>query len=427
MAYIGAFICMFGAIISYYCDKRLYSPLVLFASFWSIILFLSGLELYNIYPVSFYALVIVVVGTICFTIGGGFAKKKSYCNICILNKRVYKWAVIVCVCALYLNISFIFAFVSSGFDIHYIYTIMANISGGEENELSGLYDPKLEILQQFIGYPLLYTIVPISIVEYISTKEKQYLIVAVFLSLVRFLFDFRRTYIVIIFVFILFVYIIRNRKRMYPSKLKKEYKLSFKKKILLCCVVLMIAAVFSILSSARKGDEGAEDYSLFSNFYYYYVGSMPYLSARISSLHDFDFTYGLTSFRGLFSPLFSVLNVFGADKPQLITLANENVNSLHNTVLYISKNHPFNSYATCFFEFYLDGGMLGVIIISFLFGYYAEFLFQNMMANKTNRYIVKYAFFVSLFLYLSVLHFNGVVVCYIWPFILERYFYKKQV
>lgn len=448
MVYLCALICLIGVGVAYLRDRSWCSPLVLFGFFWALMLFLSGLELYGIYPASDYSLFLITIGTISFIIGGLIKSRtkikapKSY----VINQRLYIIAVIICILSLYLNISFIIEFIKSGFDIHYIYTIMAGIVGGRDNEMSGLYDPKLEIIQQFIGYPLLYTLVPISIVEYISKKEKLYLFIAILLSLLRFLFDFRRTYIVIIIVFIAFVlilkrqrnninrqdsferlysYILRRKKETHPHQ-KSIANLFSKKKIIIGVVLIGLAAGFSFMSSTRRGDKGSEEYSLSSNFYYYYVGSIPYFSIRLSSLDDVNYTYGLTSFRGLASPVFAALGLLGFEKPPLMEIANENVNSLHDTVELISEDHPFNSYATCFFEFYLDAGVFGIIVLSLLFGFYSEKLYFKAKAHKTNRCIAKYALFVSLFLFLSVLHFNGVVVCYIWPFILERFFYKKS-
>lgn len=427
MAFLGSFICLVAGLISYVRDRKFYSPTVLFAIFWTLLLFLSGLQLYGIYSASDFAIIIIVFGTLCFVIGGCFAKKSSKIRktTYVLNKKRFKVALVICLFALYLNISFLIAFASSGFDINYIYTIMASIVGGEETELSDLYNPTLLIIQQFIGYPILYTLVPIAIVEYITTKNRLYLSVAILLSLIRFLFDFRRTYIVIIIVFIIFVYIIRKQIRG-KNNFNKIVKMSLVKKILLVFTILFLILGFTYLSSVRRGEDDGE-YSLISNFYYYYVGSIPYMSLRLNAIHNISYTFGLTSFRGLVAPIFALLVIFGIQKPHLMELANQNVDSLHNTVMLISDSHPFNSYATCFFEFYLDGGLVGVIFISFLFGWYAQSLYYDMRINKSNRYIVKYSLFVSMFLYLSVLHFNGVVVCYILPFILERLFYKKEI
>ena len=123
---------------------------------------------------------------------------------------------------------------------------MARTVSDNETELSGLYDPRLVILQQFIGYPLLFVIVPISIIEYITTKKKSYLFVAIVLSLIRFLYDFRRTYIVIFSVFLIVLLLIRRRESIknYLSN-NIKIKLTNKKKILIGVIVILLAAVFS--------------------------------------------------------------------------------------------------------------------------------------------------------------------------------------
>lgn len=429
MAFLGSLFCFFGFMLSYARDRSFYSPTVLFALFWTLLLLLSGFQFYGIYAASFTAISLIVIGVVCFLVGGCFVWKQNNSTKYNyeLNEQVYNIAVIICFCGLFLNISFLFAFASSGFDINYIYTIMASIAGGEETELSDLYDPKLLILQQFIGYPLLYTIVPISIVEYVSTKRKKYLIIAISLSLIRFLFDFRRTYIVIIIVFLLFVFLIRRTELIKNKSLNNIKKLGFRKKLLIGVSVIAIIFIFTLISSARRGDNESDEYSLASNFYYYYVGSIPYFSLRLDSIPNINYTLGFTSFRGLISPFIALVGFLGINKPYLMELANQNVASLHDTVLNITNTHPFNSYATCFFEFYLDGGIIGVIVISLIFGFYAQSLYADVRTNKSNRFTVKYALFVSIFLYLSVLHFNGVVVCYIWPFILERFFYKRNI
>lgn len=426
-------ISLFCFLFSYYSiavNKRWYCPSGLFSSFWGILIFLSGLRLYGVIETPLSVYLLVFLGVSSFFLGCWFVDSNwtiTCSNRQVLNVRLYKIAVLVCVCSLYLNILFIFRFISSGFDLHFIYSVMASIGEGNNENLSHLYDAKLLMLQQFVGYPLLFVLVPISIVEYINTKNKEYLLVAIVLSLLRFLFDIRRTYLVILIVFIVLFVVIR----------RKEYNLNFftldffqnkltrKQRTIIFVSLMFTTVAFSWLSSARRGNE-ADSYSLFSNFYYYYVGSLPYFGRRLSLLNDIDFTYGLTSFRGLFSPLFGLLGLLGFSKPEILQLANDNVNSLHNVVLLISNNHKFNSYATSFFEFYLDGGWVGVAVFSFLFGCYSQQLFKKSSLFCCERYMWKYALFVSIFIYFSVLHFNGSVVCYIWPFIIEKFFYSRE-
>lgn len=426
MGYISTIICLFIGILAFKKDKRLYSPLGLFASFWALLLFLSLFRFYGLFSTSPQAYSVVLLGVVCYGAGCLVVNGKGavrYDNKQNLSNKAYNIALFVCLVSLVLNFQIIAKTALSGFNVSQLYYMMANTVSGEETELSSLYNTNLVRLQQFVGYPLLYLLVPISIVEFLETKKKKYLYVGIGLSLLRFLVDIRRTYLVIIAVFVFFLILIR-RKELWDKKIQMP-KMSKGRKILLYIGCIVLAYGFASLSSARRGGEG-EEYSLASNFYYYYVGSLPYLGQRLEALSNIDYTFGFTSFRGFWAPIFSTLGLIGFNEPHAMTVATTNVNDLHNVVMLITQTHNFNSYATCFFEFFLDGGYIGVAIISFLFGYYSQQLFRKTVTYKTNRYMWKFAFFLSLFIYLSVLHFNGVVVCYIWPFIIERWLYSNK-
>lgn len=409
--------------------RKVYSPLFLFALFWGILCFLSDLHLYRLFETSIFAYLCILTGVAGFSIGCilvGFSKKVKCSPAQKLNLTVYNVLLLVCVAALYLNFSLIISFIKGGLDISYIYYVMAADPTGESGELSGMFNENLVKLQQFIGYPLLYTLVPISIVEYIETKKKYYLFVAIFLSLIRFLVDIRRTYIVIIVLFVIVLLLLRRSK--YKRMNIRLPKMTIKTKVLTALFLGVVTILFSMLSQARISEDDLDkkdNYSVFSNFYFYYVGSLPYFSQRLELDKGNEMTYGFTSFRGIASPIVGGLKMLGMEDLAVMKTANDNVNSLHAVTLNITPTHNSNSYATLFFEFYLDGGLLGVFLISFLFGIYSQQLFVKAYRFQTNRYSWKYAFYVSLFLFLSVLHFNGVVVCYIWPFIIERLFYTQ--
>ncbi len=422
---ISLIISYFG--YSWFGKKKVYAPLFLFALFWGILCFLSELRLYRLYETSSFAYLNVLIGVLGFTLGCVLIKvrpKVSYSHYQTLSPFRFKVVLGICIIGLYLNFKVILSFLRGGFDISYIYYVMASDPLGEGNELSGLFSENLLRLQQFVGYPLLYTLVPIAIAEYIEGKKKFYLYIVIFLSLTRFLVDIRRTYIVIIVLFVIVLLVMRRNKF---KKLKIiAQKISLKSKITIAAALMVITGLFSVLSQIRLSeDDENEHYTVFSNFYHYYVGSLPYFSQRLEQDKGDDYTYGFTSFRGLVSPFVAVAKIAGVNKVELMDKANENVTSLHGVTLPISPAKKSNSYATLFYEFYFDGGIFGVFLFSFLFGMYSQRLFLKAEVYKTKRYIWKYSYLVSLFLFLSVLHFNGVVVCYIWPFVLERFLYKR--
>lgn len=421
MAFLCSLICILLAYASYSNDFRFYSPRVLFSLFWAIITFFSGLRLYGLFESSFFAYVVVTLGVCCFYFGSVLCNKCFARNvICYSELHVKRFWLLsaLCLLGILLNVQFVLDFILRGMSISQIYSIMAQTVSGEETQFSAIYSNSLARLQQYVGYPLLYTLVPIAISEYIESKKKKFLYITLLFSLLRFLYDVRRTYLVIFILYIIFYLIISKNININFMNILYRYK----KQLFFLFITLIL---FAVLSSSRRSSSD-NSYSFWYNLYTYYAGSLPYFSERLRLLHNFDFTYGFTSLRGLFAPFFAIGGLLGIDEPELMSEATHNIESLHNTVLNVTPTHKFNSYATCFFQFYQDGGILGVMLISFMFGYYSQYLFEKCIVFNSKRYQMLFAYFLSLFIFLSVLHFNGVVVCYIWPFILERFLYRQE-
>lgn len=421
MIWICFTICSILSFLNFYKDKRIYSPSGVFAGFWATLLLLAGCRLYDLYETSDIACIFITIGVTFFCLGTNFIKMikfsdKNYESS--INEVIYNTLVIICLISLIYNIKVICTFVVDGFDFNNIYNEMARNVNGEDTEISSLNSKWQEQLQQYVGYPILYTLVPVSIAAFVKQHKKKYLIVAIMLSLIRFLVDIRRTFLVIMIVYVLTLGIIQIKN----SSKSLVWVKKNRKKIFYFGIFSII--LFINISTMRVGDENK--YSFWKNIYMYYAGSLPYFSERLSLLRISKYTYGFTSFRGLIAPIVAFFELIGFSEPELMTLATENIQTLHNVVLYISPTHLFNSYATCFFEFFLDGGILGIILFSFAFGCFSFYLYKRAIKYKTMRDEFKYAYFFSLFIMLATLHFNGVVVCYIWPFIIEKILFLKH-
>ena len=412
-------VCTVCCVITYLKDRRFLNPVFIYSLFWGLISFLASLGLYGIYETSDEAYFIVGIGVVCFAFGGMFIDKfrlnpeKSRNE---LNHVVFNIAVLLCAICLIYNYKIIWRLISGGFSAQQMYLLVAQTSGGEEtiiSEANNLFELRL---QQYIAYPLLYTLVPIAIKYFIDTKKKYYLFVALFFSIVRFAFDLKRTYLVIMIPYTL---IILATKFEVGSQLKKM-KRSTKRKVVLSSVLFL--GLFILISSIRKG----ESYSLFDNLYHYYCACLPYFSRRLEMTDLTNYTFGFTSFRGLLAPIFAAFGLFGFGEPRLMTEATSFIQSLHDVILNVSPTYLFNSYGTVFLEFIKDGGIVGVILLSIIYGGTAQLYFKRMVKFGSRRDVIKYSYFLSSFILLSVLHFNGVVVCYIWPIALERLFYAKD-
>ena len=423
MNIVGIFITLMITLIGINKERKIYGPLTFFSGFWMILMLLASLKFFGLYDSDDLAYVYITIGVASFCTGCLLMNKirlsdKSSSNI--INETVYNVMMILCIFSLIYNIRIIISYIFGHYNISQIYYIMAETNSGETTALSSLYSSWQERLQQYIGYPLLYTLVPISIIGYLNEKKKKYLICSLILCFLRFFIDMRRTFVVIVITYFIILVMIRLGSKEKPKWLTRKLKRR------LAIFIFAFIVVFIYLSTVRR-DASEVKYSFLYNIYTYYVGSIPYFGQRISLLpSDLHFSFGMTALRGLFAPIVAVLGLLGIKEPYLMTLATQNIESLHNVVLNITPTHKFNSYATVFFEFYLDGGVMGIIILSFLFGLISFYLFKKCINFNSARDQFRYAYFFSVFLSLSVLHFNGAVVCYIWPFIIERMLFISE-
>ncbi|ABO51544.1 hypothetical protein Dred_3042 [Desulforamulus reducens MI-1] len=423
MSYIAISMCFAIGSFGYIGARKIYSPIVTFSCFFGFLMLFARLQLYGLYSVSDTVYFYIILGVVAFTVGALFANKIKLPCVKLSDKNFsdkYYWiAVVICLAGLIVNYKVILIYFTQGLNIADIYNMMARTVGGEETLLTNTYSHVEEIMQQYIGYPLLYMLVPMSILMYFEKRKSKYLIVAIGLFLIRFLVDFRRTYLVNIIIFVVIIAFIESKK---GFNFIKRHKWKF------ITAIVMLVIAFIVVSRVRRGEDS---YSFSYNLYTYYVGSIPYFDQRIQlwQASNSQFTYGFTSFRGIFAPFFSVFGlIFGLSEPAAFSRATDVVHSLHNIVLYITSGHRFNSYATVFFEFYADGGVIGIVIGSWIYGYIAQRLYRKLILQGNVRDKYRYAYFFSTFIMFSVLHFNFMVVCYAWPLIIDRLvFTNKQL
>ena len=429
------FVCIFlllmilGFELTY--DRHIYNVSIWFAGIWLFILILSSMRLLGLYESGEQTYVVITIGIVCFVSGAklphsihirtsriSFQKNSSR-----VNQKAYKIALIICLIALMSNVIILVRYFTENYSLGQIYQVMAMTSSGDNTELTGEVSDNMIRLQQYIGYPLLYLLVPTSIALYEDTREKKYIIVAIVLTLLRFLYDVRKTFLVMLVMWAFFIYRLAESRNIIRKELTGKEKR--KKHIQTAAIIGAVVALF-MYSSISRADYTSSNYSLFQNVYYYYGGCVPYLGYRLNATYPTEYTFGFTSFRGIAAPIFAALGLLGIPEPHVLTIATDNVNSLHSVITTIAPGHRYNSYATMFFQFFQDGGLVGVAIISLMYGYYAGGLQKKYATTGAIRYRVKLAYFLGTFILFSMLHFNGCVVCYVWPLLIDGLLYKNQ-
>ena len=262
---------------------------------------------------------------------------------------------------------------------------------------------------------------PVSLVEFFHTYKKKYIAIAIFLALIRVTLDARRTYLAA-FVMMIIVCVLLHRKdiKFVDGEKKKKMKKYFKYSIIW---ILFFGYIFAFISQQRSIAANGEDQSSVLKTLTYYYGASVQVFGDCVNTFKIEYTYGFSSLRGFFAPLFGVLKLFGMPTPELLENANNYLTSLHSHTLQVSPTKTYNSFATCFYQFYCDGGIIGIILFSFLFGYYAQTIYNKMRYVKSKRAEATYVFFYANILMLSFVNMETVLALNFWPLVLVRFLY----
>lgn len=433
MNYLCLFTTIICCIFCYKRDKTVFSPSVAFSGLFSIVFIFASSGWYGMYSAPDSAYSLITIGVLSFLIGTVVMKKYSLKNAFYitgkninendrLHSRIYWRMFWLCILVLMSSIIMIGTYLMSGATLGDVYVVAAAATDGEVNELSkGGFQV---LLESYIAYPLLYLLVPVSLVEFFSSYKKKYLFVALFLALLRVCLDARRTYLTaFILMTVICIYMHRKDYKFFNAQLYKRFKY-FRKYSLF--IVLFVFFFFSYVSSQRSiAKLGEDESSTIVTLVEYYGGCVQFFGYCIENVVN-DHTFGFSTFRGFLAPFWGIFKLIGIESPSFLNDANKYLETLHATVLNINPSKPYNSFATCFFQFYCDFGVVGIVALSFLYGVFAENIFEKMVILKSKRAEATYIFFFANIMMLSFVNMETVLALNFWPLVLVRFLYPSN-
>lgn len=159
---------------------------------------------------------------------------------------------------------------------------------------------------------------------------------------------------------------------------RREMRSTFAERKVMRKVLLLIALTVIVLitvSTIRAGEN-----SILRTLYVYTCGSVPFLE-HVLKTYQSDFLFGLASFNGFIRPIFVVLrSLFGFSLPTGVS----NVESLllnTDRAYYLTPTILYNSFVSCFYAPYIDGGLIGEFIIMFIIGFASARIYKNTIQN----------------------------------------------
>lgn len=369
-----------------------------FLLYWLLITFLGCFHLYGLYEITNIVYFLVVIGCFSFFCGYHLANQNHAAQIRrgkkVLNLKNEKGYLrfkpvfyVLLAIALFIILKQVMLLLPI-----ILARGMADARGDMQLDDSLVLSGGLDILLAYFAKPFVNASIIVLIVNSIRTNFSLKKILVVLFSLgVYFFSEGGRSIIMEVFFTLVFCLYI-NRKKNSPklkSKLKK---------------LIIVLAILPVLATLQRGSD-----TLFS-IYTYYCGSLQYLSQSLQfkALEFNEHLWGLASFQGFIKPIFGILQILGFPKPEELQKASDFILTAQTTVYEIAPNCPMNYFFTSFGYAYKDGGVIGVILIHFIFGVMANYVdFKERINNAFVRWMsIKAVFFYSILFSMSYFPFG---------------------
>lgn len=399
--------------VSKYIHKSIINPISIFCGIWMIILMVYQLTISKTNPIGSETHLILILGIVSFFIGGflieGYIQYKRKLNYAVTVSRNvakkteiinYRLVLILCILSVFCLLPDAINSIKMLSGGGTFQMIRAQHSAGH----SMLTNPLVRVLLNYVLNPFCILVVPLSAVDMFFGKKKKWLIsFAVLIIIFETLISGGRTQLVYLPLHFMLMLFYSKRKIRITKKTKR-------------IVILGVIAILLLVNYVTKlrGSEWNSD-----NIGLYISGGIPLMNYYISGFHS-GHTLGLASLSGYLRTFFSLLENIGLVYPQFMIDMQQFLDV--EKVVRIGSLE-MNAYVTLFYYFYIDGGLIGVIIGSMLYGGFSMMTYLKSRKGSIKMLLI-YCLIVQGLIFCMV-RFQFVVIPYCLSFILAPFLFKR--
>lgn len=370
MGVICCLTCFAIATRTYFRERALYNPNFIFALLFGASSFISIFNVAGVRVDNYFTYIIVLTGVLGFCLGGNVSKTskrnrlfntKQYSRN--FNKGIYYFLLVVCCFSCIIWIQDPIRILAQGGNVGDIYRQRLATEFSGDTGLMYYTGMKAQIIQ-YICRPLVTCLIPVSVALFFNGFKKRYIIIAVAMELIYTISTGGRTQILIFAVYFIVNYLILYKGSLSTVVISKK-----KKRAIIGIVFVIVIGIIYVF--VTRGSEIA--YTVIS----YYGYPIAHMETRINSLIT-EYTYGMASLQGLVRPILSVL---GFDDPYLLRVVTNHLTEIQKGI-WLSPIVQYNAFVTPFFFFYSDFGIIGVAVLSFIFGLISDRLYRRAILSK---------------------------------------------
>lgn len=428
IALIISILLLIGTII-YYRKRKAISPIVIFFLLWTFILFLSNLNLYGIYKPSFQAYFLITLMLLFFSAGVALnivikkqkIKKAKHLKTEKNNKKIklrYKVYYFLCflIIVFYvIDIILIIQELQKGTPLWQIRNWTLE-PVGSDNPILNRRSFLESIIRNIILAPFEMIIPPITAFYFFNEENKRRKYVLFGVSLLVLITSSiaggggRLGFIYYIGCFILVFFVVYKNSSI--EKIKKYKKI--------ICGFLILGVLFVAIYTIFRTGFG----NIIKQTYTYFALPPTLLSLWLPDLENVNHTFGLTTFFGIHSYFFRVLDTIGLDflVPQIY---NDTYSYITNAEIFKEVGYGVgNAFVTPIYYFYIDGGYIFVCFASMLFGYIVSEVFERFEQNINIKSFAIYSL-VTYGVFVTFMRIQTAIPAYIISFIFIEVLFKN--
>lgn len=401
-------VCLIFAYFAYRSEKLWYNPATIMLLVWAFILSMYTMRLYGLYEVKTKVYLIIAVGLLSFFAGyiiTSSANPVKYVHPPAdaevednekINYGILKICGLVVLAFLTEEAIETFILLRSGVTL---FDIRTSLQGYAEYEFS----EQLTSLRTAVGPLYTWFIMPVynallimfSIDFFSGKRDKGLIFITLGCLLMKSLKEGSRVTILIFIIFLIFSMAIEKESVVVSKQMKAKIRYG-----VIILLVIMIALSIIRISQGKK--------SLFEEIYLYFACCMPLFDKSVqvldSSVWDMH-TYGALSMYGVLQLPVAIISFFNNHIMDWYNAGKDVINELETfTEIRISDHSAkSNAFATYFYYFYRDAGMIGVILGSTAFGMVATAFYKNLKRKIVNGLATKRAMYFYLLIIQSLI------------------------
>lgn len=373
-------------------EPKKINPITVFYGEWSIIIYLAKLNLYSLIPAKDSTYGMMLLGLVTFFTGYIFTieilqntkiklrlkkndkESNNHNKQIIINKK---------------NIYILLAFTLLICIINSTRSIISLLQGNtlsvirEAAQDNTLYSNNklMNALQILVINPVSFAVAPLAAMEIYKKKRNLYLIILpVLIVLLRVIGDGGRSPLIFLILCIILCYFYQGRDGLKRNKITLSSKIIIQKKFKYFAIILIVAfIVLWRITLSRSGNNTIR-------YTYYYFAMEPTMFEKWAAITDNNklYGFGMASFNGFLFPLFYIIsNIFNVGYP----VAWRNIYDLIESVgtdwqVITHTGLTANSYASVFWNLYLDGRVFGIAFGMFVYGAFIAYFYNQILKDK---------------------------------------------